>query len=326
MEPVGFPRTATVEFQEPRNVTRRASRRHSFSLSGLDAAPHRRPSLSSEARPHRGGHSMANPSRTLTRTATAHTTRPALPTSSNRNAEDAHNLRRIAGRDVGFGGFPMPHEIIGRIAGFAIPKISNWLHRTVTIPARTLSISLRGGEREIPQGSDATNLLSRTKSVPYISFDAVVGRNSHFYDLREEELEELGGVEYRALSMLLWLVPLVGPEAPILTPKCWDTERLFLSQYFVGIQLIAFTVIAPYMALSRWKPVFASQIRPLSSSWSVTDSTTFSSATKCCSDSQVLGIPHHVGIHKCWVCNLRSSLPRFVITTKWIECRSSTSR
>lgn len=106
----------------------------------------------------------------------------------------------------------MPHEIIGRIAGYIIPKISNRLHRTITIPVRTLSISSRNGERETSERSHGLNLRSRTKSVPYISFDAIVGRNSHFYDLREEELEELGGVEYRALSMLLWLVPLVSSD------------------------------------------------------------------------------------------------------------------
>jgi hypothetical protein len=42
-----------------------------------------------------------------------------------------------------------------------------------------------------------------------------------------------------------------------------------LYYYLVGAQLIAFIVIAPYMSLSRWKPIFSSQIRPLSSTWSV---------------------------------------------------------
>lgn len=40
-------------------------------------------------------------------------------------------------------------------------------------------------------------------------------------------------------------------------------------QYYLGTQLIAFIVIAPYMAISRWAPVFASQIRPLNSTWFV---------------------------------------------------------
>lgn len=157
--------------------------------------------------------STLNPSRTLTRTTTAHTSRSEAPTNSNRNARDANNLRRIATReDVGFGGFPMPHEIIGRLAGLAIPKISNKLHRTTSVSVRTLTISSQDGEGGISEHPHGLELRSQTKSVPYISFDAVIGRNSHFYDLGEKELEELGGVEYRALSMLLWLVPLVRTE------------------------------------------------------------------------------------------------------------------
>jgi Trk-type K+ transport system membrane component len=49
-----------------------------------------------------------------------------------------------------------------------------------------------------------------TKAVPYISFNAIVGRNSTFYFLTKEQMEELGGVEYRALNALLWLVAGVG--------------------------------------------------------------------------------------------------------------------
>lgn len=45
-----------------------------------------------------------------------------------------------------------------------------------------------------------------SKEVPYISFSAVVGRNSHFHDLTEEQMEELGGIEYRALKALLYIV------------------------------------------------------------------------------------------------------------------------
>jgi hypothetical protein len=44
------------------------------------------------------------------------------------------------------------------------------------------------------------------KQVPYISFEAVVGRNSAFHLLTKDQLEEIGGVEYRALNALLWIV------------------------------------------------------------------------------------------------------------------------
>lgn len=46
--------------------------------------------------------------------------------------------------------------------------------------------------------------------MPYFSFAAIVGKNSAFHDLTDEELDELGGVEYRALKMLAWLVPAVS--------------------------------------------------------------------------------------------------------------------
>ena len=45
--------------------------------------------------------------------------------------------------------------------------------------------------------------------VPYLSFPTIVGRNSVFHDLTEDQLEELGGIEFRALNMLMWAVPLV---------------------------------------------------------------------------------------------------------------------
>jgi len=48
------------------------------------------------------------------------------------------------------------------------------------------------------------------KEVPYISFSAVVGRNSRFHGLTEEQMDELGGVEYRALRVLLYFVVAVS--------------------------------------------------------------------------------------------------------------------
>lgn len=44
------------------------------------------------------------------------------------------------------------------------------------------------------------------KDVPYIDFDAVVGRNSAFINLTEEQLDVLGGAEYVALKLLLKVV------------------------------------------------------------------------------------------------------------------------
>ena len=95
----------------------------------------------------------------------------------------------------GFGGFPMPHEIISRLINWWFPDFKRNLTRTVTIP-RTQTIT----------SQNAVNLVPGARPVSYITFEAIVGRNSNFQELTREELDELGGVEYRGLSALLWIV------------------------------------------------------------------------------------------------------------------------
>ncbi|KAF8320327.1 TrkH-domain-containing protein [Clavulina sp. PMI_390] len=259
----GFPRTLTVEFQEPEGITRRG-RRQSVHPRGSGEVPLesvRTTSRDSRRNPHSfeesGGRARAYSStgQRLDRTGTQHTAR-SFGASGSRHQPEGVSMRRagsIGGvpEDIGFGGFPMPHQIFGQVANYFIPKISNKLHRSVSVPARTLTIgSQRVETMRSAEGAGGstrgTDGGQRAREAPYISFDAIVGRNSQFYDLREEELEELGGVEYRALSILLWIVPL----------------------YLIGIQLIAFIVIAPYMALGRWQSTFANDnVRPVNSTW-----------------------------------------------------------
>ncbi|KAI9568878.1 cation transport protein-domain-containing protein [Boletus coccyginus] len=150
-----------------------------------------------------------------------------------------------------FGGFPMPHKLLGMLFRRLFPGPALRLGRTVTIPAvtalsggeqgRTASISgagHRGAHGSVPEGS---------RPVAYISFDAVVGRNSDFQMLTNEQLEELGGVEYRGLNALLWLVAV----------------------YHFGSQLISFIVIAPYMTMPKWADDFVppALIRPVGTPW-----------------------------------------------------------
>jgi Trk-type K+ transport system membrane component len=59
-------------------------------------------------------------------------------------------------------------------------------------------------------------------SLSYFSFFPLVSRNSKFHGLTEDQLEELGGVEYTALRTLSWLIP----------------------TYYFGVQLLAFLLIA----------------------------------------------------------------------------------
>jgi hypothetical protein len=142
-------------------------------------------------------------------------------------------------RDDYFGGFPGPQQIISKLVHRFFPGLHRQLRRTVTIPRTTTITSIRGSNR-------------RARAVPYISFDAVVLHNSAFESLTDEQLEELGGVEYRALNALLWVVGIVrvtdtGPTITLITPSM---------QYHVSVQLFAFTVIAPYMSMDKWKNNF----------------------------------------------------------------------
>ncbi|TFY66085.1 hypothetical protein EVG20_g5004 [Dentipellis fragilis] len=124
--------------------------------------------------------------------------------------------------DYNLGHFVHPIKLIDR----AIKKLSPGLHqriaRTMTMPAASTLVSDRG---HVPDGA---------RPVSYFSFPVRVGRNSHFRGLSEDDYDELGGVEYRALNALLWIVPL----------------------YHFASLLIPFIVIAPYMSMSRWKPTF----------------------------------------------------------------------
>ena len=95
----------------------------------------------------------------------------------------------------GFGGFPNPVKIVASAARDRLasrgnttgPNNSNNLEFTRTTTLQ--SVHSQGGLSNFAAGP--------TKAVSYISFDAVVGRNSRFYSLTSAQRDELGGVEYR---------------------------------------------------------------------------------------------------------------------------------
>lgn len=106
--------------------------------------------------------------------------------------------------EVGFGGFPGPREIISSVASKAFPTFHRSLQQTLTMP-RTSTL--------VPQNRDLSEIrqpAGPTRRVQYLSFIADVEKNSHFHHLTEEQMLELGGVEYRALNCLLWITPLVS--------------------------------------------------------------------------------------------------------------------
>lgn len=104
------------------------------------------------------------------------------------------NSQFNSSRHEGLGGFPNPL--------FAIPALlkrkvdERVMQRTLTQQSMPRTATMRRG----PTLQRAGTIMSgygEPQPVNYISFDAVVGRNSHFKSLTTAQEEELGGVEYR---------------------------------------------------------------------------------------------------------------------------------
>ena len=196
--PRHFPRTQAIDFVQPGQLLHHRDR-SLHHAGGLEA---REDTEAFRERPKRGessGPSGRSVSRTNTHRTLRSGTGPYVGSVSRRT-------------DVSFGGFPMPHHIVARIGAQIFSSAVDRIRRTRSTPTRTI-LPQPGGAPSTADRAVMTNLgmiTAGTQSVPYISFDAVVGRNSQFHDLTEEELEELGGVEYRALKLLLWLVPVVS--------------------------------------------------------------------------------------------------------------------
>lgn len=67
-------------------------------------------------------------------------------------------------------------------------------------------------------------------TLPYLSWDATVGRNSNFVDLTEEQRDELGGIEYRALKTL----------------------AVVLIAYYVCFHLLGIVCLIPWILHTHW--------------------------------------------------------------------------
>jgi len=122
-------------------------------------------------------------------------------------------------------------------------------HITIDAPHRDLpttgaSVYHRSKTQELESSASARSMhlrnrsrsktiasfLTRTRDededpMPYLSWTPTLGRNSNFVDLTEEQREELGGIEYRALKLLAWI----------------------LVCYFVGFHLLGTVVLTPWI-------------------------------------------------------------------------------
>lgn len=85
-----------------------------------------------------------------------------------------------------------------------------------------------------------TTMATRDKTddpMPYLSWQPTLGRNSAFVNLTEEQREELGGIEYRALKTLVKV----------------------LAGYFIGFHVLGMIVLLPWiMHTEPWRGVVAS--------------------------------------------------------------------
>ncbi|GAA5966622.1 hypothetical protein JCM3765_005679 [Sporobolomyces pararoseus] len=132
------------------------------------------------------------------------------------------------------GGFPNPVESVFK---WIASRVDSFLRRRQNdFPRTSTLVSLRSTNR----GEGAHNLERVVSQI-------AVGRNSRFLNLTTEQAEDLGGVEYRALSLLLKIV--VG--------------------YWLLLQLIGVTTIAPWMTYSKtYRPVFEpAGSRPINPTW-----------------------------------------------------------
>lgn len=167
-----------------------------------------------------------------------------------------------ASEEDDFGGFPGIQDLLALIARKTPLSLQRRLKRTLTVPrTETLVPQAASG---ITEEGDAP-----VKRVPYLSFSATVKRNSSFYGLTAENIEELGGVEYRALCSLSWIIPAVSAGHEYRS----HTSRLICDgvQYYIGLLSISFIVTAPYMSMERWQENYhvPLQHREINSVWYV---------------------------------------------------------
>lgn len=97
-------------------------------------------------------------------------------------------------------------------------------NETTTLAPTTTKNTFRGVFRSLTQERDLN-------TQPYLSWNATVARNSNFVDLTEEQRDELGGIEYRALKTL----------------------AVVLITYYVGFHLIGMlSMIGWIMTEDKW--------------------------------------------------------------------------
>jgi len=203
LPPIQIPmgRTRTIQISEPcpnsalhhRQRLRERSRGMSFARSPLSQPP------------------MTGPPRRST----------GVSTYSADSASRHHIPSPVQHQHTGLGGFPSPIQLIGHVLPErAVTTMRHRLGRPERRHTLLLSRQLSINRTDTEQGDAGEESWDSVKAavarwMPERLGGLVIGRNSRFFseELDDEELEELGGVEYRALRLLSYLVPAVSPAA-----------------------------------------------------------------------------------------------------------------
>ncbi|KTW32362.1 uncharacterized protein T551_00452 [Pneumocystis jirovecii RU7] len=79
---------------------------------------------------------------------------------------------------------------------------------------------------------DSSPFSQRTnKSFPYLSYQPTIGRNSAFVTLTKEQRDELGGIEYRALKLLCWILVCYYVLIHVFAAICFLLFSVFAKSY-----------------------------------------------------------------------------------------------
>lgn len=116
---------------------------------------------------------------------------------------------------------PPPNPTIGHRITFNEPDISRHRHHDDALPrvqtdrASTMDPTTYYGDAPVRVGERGrrnstgivrSNTAKTMEATPYLNWQPTVARNSFFVNLTEEQREELGGIEYRALKTLAWVL------------------------------------------------------------------------------------------------------------------------
>lgn len=133
------------------------------------------------------------------------------------------------------------HSRLGE--GLANFRLNN-SDRAATVDS-SMGLRQRGRTRTFTSFLTARSERSQERDpMPYLSYAATVGRNSTFVDLTEEQREELGGIEYRSLKTLAFVLL---SESPFHTLNSCSKHTHRLLGYFIGLHVFGMVVLLPWI-------------------------------------------------------------------------------